>query len=335
MEDLVIALDSDDRVITLNHAARDLADTRGSTVGKPVEDVFESSPELVQGLTNGSEPSRHDQSTPDDRRVSLEEGGETRHFDLNVSPIRYRSVSGEAGPDLDRLGRLVVVRDVTETRRREEELQLLKQVFARVLRHNLRNDLNIISGHATLLSERVDEGHVHHADLIIDQTDHLVDLSEKARQLEQLIESPDENLRFDLAEVVGAAAGGVREEYQDAEIDVDVDETIAVTAHGALEIALENVIENACEHHPTNAPRVDVSCRPSGDRVDLVIEDDGPGIPEHEIEVLSEGAETKLAHGSGLGLWIVTWVIDRSEGEVSIERRDVGTRVMLELHRAN
>jgi signal transduction histidine kinase len=52
------------------------------------------------------------------------------------------------------------------------------------------------------------------------------------------------------------------------------------------------------------------------------VADDGPGIPEMEIEVLESGEETPLAHSSGIGLWLVNWLTDHLNGQISFENRE-------------
>jgi len=338
MDDYVIALNTENRVIDLNQSARELVSTDGTAVGKPIDIVFGDHPDLVEKLAADANPASERTEQPGkesdnagEMTVSLTQDGETRYYDLNISPIEHQAGYRERNNEPEQLGRLVVVRDVTETRRREDELDLLKQVFARVLRHNIRNNLNIISGNAQLLSERTDAEHVGLAETIIEQSNHMIDLSEKARHLEKLIESPDEKLTFPLADIVEMAMKEVCQQYPDASMHVDIEEAISVQAHGALQVALENVLENACEHHPTETPTVEITGVRNGDRVQLRIEDDGPGIPQHEIEVIEQGAETKLEHGSGLGLWLVAWIINRSDGSVTIEATETGTCVEFDL----
>lgn len=65
----------------------------------------------------------------------------------------------------------------------------------------------------------------------------------------------------------------------------------------------------------------------------LHVEDDGPGIPKQEIEVIDEGEETALAHASGLGLWLVEHVVSQSDGSLSFDVSD-GTYVTVTLPRA-
>ena len=60
------------------------------------------------------------------------------------------------------------------------------------------------------------------------------------------------------------------------------------------------------------------------DRIRLTVADNGPAIPDQEINVLTTGRETALEHGSGLGLWLVYWLVDKSEGELLFDESELG-----------
>jgi light-regulated signal transduction histidine kinase (bacteriophytochrome) len=86
-----------------------------------------------------------------------------------------------------------------------------------------------------------------------------------------------------------------------------------VAATSKLEVALRHIIENAAEHNDADSPVVTVRLQVAneGGHVEIVVADNGPGIPPQERDVLIEGEETPLRHGSGLGLWIVNWIVNR------------------------
>ena len=60
----------------------------------------------------------------------------------------------------------------------------------------------------------------------------------------------------------------------------------------------------------------------------VMIEDDGPGIPEEELVPIEAGTETNLQHGRGLGLWQLRWSVDRLGGELSFDTGE-GTTVRI------
>jgi sensor histidine kinase regulating citrate/malate metabolism len=59
-----------------------------------------------------------------------------------------------------------------------------------------------------------------------------------------------------------------------------------------------------------------------GDTLSIAVADNGPGIPDHEQQVLEAGEESALEHGSGLGLWAVHWGVTRMGGDLAFAEND-------------
>ena len=95
--------------------------------------------------------------------------------------------------------------------------------------------------------------------------------------------------------------------------------------HGArveLLHALDNILANA-ENHAGGVSAMRV--RRPGDRVEIVVEDQGPGVPNEHLPRLTERfyrvdvADSRSRGGTGLGLAIVKHVVSRHKGELRIE----------------
>jgi signal transduction histidine kinase len=120
--------------------------------------------------------------------------------------------------------------------------------------------------------------------------------------------------------------------YPNVAFEQDLAGGSKIRAVPQVEYALENVIDNAARYNKPPDPTVRVSTTQTDERVIVHIEDNGPGISETEIATLEEGAEGPLRHSSGVGLWLVYWVVLKSGGELSIDADD-GTTVTLEFER--
>jgi signal transduction histidine kinase len=218
-------------------------------------------------------------------------------------------------------------RDITARELNEERLQ----VAQRVLRHNLRNDLNAIQGWTEIL-RRDDEAHRDEAiSRILHTTDRLMDLSEKTRTMVEL-NALDENVAISLPERLGEIIDAQTESSPDAEIDsaIPSDESVTILDGTQFETAVMNVLDNAITHNDTSSPWVRVSMTVVDEEVEISIEDDRPGIPPDERAVLEEGRETPLEHGSGIGLWLVHWCVRSVGGSISLQDRDpTGSNVTL------
>jgi signal transduction histidine kinase len=98
-------------------------------------------------------------------------------------------------------------------------------------------------------------------------------------------------------------------------------------------------LENAIDHSEGNSPDVHVSVNRAGEQDDLVeirVMDEGDTIAPTEIEPLERGTETPIEHGSGLGLWVVKWMVERFGGELEFkERSPRGNIVLIRLQSAD
>ncbi len=249
-----------------------------------------------------------------------------REFMLRLVPIEV----GETGNRS-----FAVYTDVTEQKRRRKRLEILN----RVLRHDLRNGMNVIDGCADLLADRVDETDAAHVRTIRERASELVSLAEKSRTVECTLSRDGADPRpVDVAALADRATTRLENADQEVEIERSISGPAPVPGGECLETAFEQLLENAVEHHD-GQPSIEVAVRdrPSDDLVMLSVADDGPGIPPEERELLREEREiTQLRHTNGLGLWLVNWAVSQSGGRLTIaDNEPRGTVVTLELPRAD
>ncbi|PSP18495.1 hypothetical protein BRC62_02960 [Halobacteriales archaeon QH_10_67_13] len=248
-----------------------------------------------------------------------------------VSPARgeyeLRSSSVTDWRD-NRVGTVVVLRDVTELKANEQRLS----VANRILRHNLRNELTIILGEVDRLADQADNDEAF--ERIEAAATRLSRLSEKARHIRSPAVSTDAPVvAVDLSTVAESVLARHRARAPAAELSLEAPEGAFVSVPGreAVETILDNLLENAIEHHDRSQPSVAVTVDP-GDPVTLRVADDGPGIPPAEREPLAQGEESQLEHASGLGLWLVRWLVEAADGTLAFEDREPrGTVVTVRL----
>jgi len=93
-----------------------------------------------------------------------------------------------------------------------------------------------------------------------------------------------------------------------------------------LRRVVSNLVNNALRY----GKRADVRVRPAGDAVHIVIEDEGPGIPEAQLDAVMkpfyrlESSRSRLTGGSGLGLYIARDLVARQGGTLTLENRAEG-----------
>jgi len=98
---------------------------------------------------------------------------------------------------------------------------------------------------------------------------------------------------------------------------------------------LRSLIGNVAKHTPAGT-HVTISARNVGQQLEVVVEDDGPGLPkgrEEEIfESFARGEQQSTRRGAGLGLAISRAIVEAHGGTIGAEAgRERGTRIVTRL----
>ncbi|MCD2203537.1 ATP-binding protein [Halobacterium sp. KA-6] len=305
--DGVAVLDADRRVVYANGAFRDAYHTTGDggVVGTHWTTYYPTDAEdRLAGVfeeldANGDSDDHWHGNVPAHR-----DDGRTYPQELSVTSLS----SG---------GYIWVSRDVTAREERDQRLRVLN----RVLRHNVRNSLNVVLGRAERLTDRGDNEDV---DSIVTAAEDLLDVSEKARVVERVL--GEENAgTVPLDSLLDTELQRARSEYPDASFEVDGKVDAEVDAR--LRLAVRELLTNAVEHNDADPPRVTVTAS-DDDLVEVRVSDNGPGIPEHERRALGGLTEESLQHGSGIGLWVVYWLARHCGAAVAVpDENTVSIRV--------
>jgi PAS domain S-box-containing protein len=206
-------------------------------------------------------------------------------------------------------------RDVTDRRRRECQLVVMDNL----LRHNLRNDLNVILGRAEYLESEVPESAEHTA-VIRRVGEQLLETAEKERDIIDLITEERDSERIELREAIADCVGIVRDRHPNASIEVSTPDPVTVEGRPELRPAVIELLENAVRHADGGDPTVEISLRRTPAGAEIVVRDDHAPIPSVEADVLTGDHDmTNVYHSSGLGLWLVHWSVDLSDGTIALE----------------
>ncbi|MFO7834338.1 MAG: PAS domain S-box protein, partial [Halohasta sp.] len=240
-------------------------------------------------------------------------------IDVSFKPIR--NAAGEIT--------LIAVegKDITVKTRQRQHLQ----VFQRVVRHNVRNDLNKLVGWTTMLAEEPDadcrQDHLRRLTRIFDGWERITN---KMQVIDRAIrEIPHDESTVDITEVTERVTTAVQDDHPDATIAVSVDATDGAVSRW-LTHPLTEVMKNAVAAGDRADPHVNVLVRQADDGwLQIVVGDDGPGMPDIERGVLVTGEETPLQHGSGLGIWLIRMFVSVLGGAVDVVATDTGTEVVL------
>lgn len=223
--------------------------------------------------------------------------------------------------------------DITERIERERDLDMLKQLFSRVFRHNIRNELTVVTGQISHIADRLtDESLTQSARTALNAANRLLSHTEKTRDIEKLIDTAPDRTEMPLRQLVEDAVADQSELPPNVSVQIDLPDESVHVVDGFVN-AVSNAVENAISHN--SAPlTINITAHTDDETVSLVIADTGNGIAANETEMLNNGTETPLAHGSGVGLWVMNWYVKKSGGELEITGSDSGTTVTMRLKRA-
>lgn len=219
--------------------------------------------------------------------------------------------------------------DITAKKRRDRLIEVLN----RVLRHNLRNDMTLIQGYAAELVQRTDDEPAEMARQISETATDLTALSEKAQDFQTAVRDAEPLAARDLVVDVKEVVSELRTAFPETEFSIDAAPCEDVMATERLQLALRELGANAARHGGSSGVTYTVEMT-EDDEVAVRVQDEGPGLPEMEQRVLEAGRETPLEHGSGLGLWLVNWIVTGLGGEVTTTVDD-GTTVTVQLSPAS
>lgn len=213
---------------------------------------------------------------------------------------------------------VIGVNDVRRIRARELAREQEKlAVVNRLLRHNLRHEAQILLGYGESIEDEVVR------ERVTAVGERLAEMNDRAGQLQGMLEdATDAGETVELSSVVADATERLQQDHPNAAFDVSIPDELSVRGDERLERVVYELVENALVHAGGTEVRVAVACE---DAVTVSVVDDGTGVPAVERAVIAgDRAITQLEHGSGLGLWMVRWVVDAMDGEFELRESDAG-----------
>jgi len=301
----VLAYDAQGRVLDANRNAV-------RALGAP-DPAGEFLPALLAGADSVTLDTDGDLETLEARldghEFTAEEDGRRRRYSASVSEIH--------DPASRAAGRALLLYDVTEQYRRQQQLERANErleQFADVVSHDLRNPLHVASGHLELAREGRTES-FDEVEAALERIDEIVEnVLTLARQGEAIGETEPVSLERVAREAWSHVPTG------DATLSVVTDATVQADRDRLVQL-FENLFRNSLDHAGSG-----VAVTVGATDV-LYVEDDGPGIPAGERESVFESGYTTGAGNTGLGLAIVEEIADAHGWEVRVtEGTDGGAR---------
>jgi two-component system phosphate regulon sensor histidine kinase PhoR len=316
MVEAVLAVDRDERVMTINAtAARLLGTTREQSLGRSIQEIARN-PELQRFIQRGLASDR-----PIEDDLTLR-GREIRYLQAHGAPIRD-------GQGL-RIGAVVVLNDVTRLRR----LETMRREFVANVSHELKTPITSIKGFVETLANGALEDPVHarrFLEITARQADRLIAIIEDLLTLARLEQDSEHGAlpitRQNLRPLLLGAVEICRIKADPKRIELKVDcapDLVAEINAPLLEQAIVNLVDNAIKYSP-EASTVELTAT-ADDRSSVIsVRDFGCGIEPSHIPRLFERfyrvdkARSRSLGGTGLGLAIVKHIMQAHRGSVGVD----------------
>lgn len=202
------------------------------------------------------------------------------------------------------------------------------------LRHELRAPMSVAAGIAETLREDHASELSPDAVALIDQLVHVLERAQLLIGALGALHAGDSTAGqlFSLEDALEEACN---------DLSAELEETGAVVLAGPLPVVvadralltqvLRNLIENAVRYNPAPHPRVEVIARPAGSVTEVMVVDNGPGLPEGDEERIFErgvrGGRFERAEGTGIGLDVCRQIVTTWGGNIRAETGPQGGAV--------
>ncbi|WP_147439961.1 HAMP domain-containing sensor histidine kinase [Haloarcula sp. Atlit-7R] len=241
--------------------------------------------------------------------ISIEKRDTTRMYAIRTSPLIPASQ--------ERLGWLIVFRDVTQQKAAEKQLIQERDrldEFASMVSHDLRNPLNVAHGRVEIALEETENEHLEHTQHALTRMDELIDdMLVLAREGQSI----GDIRPVDTGAVISESWSTV--DVPDAEIVIEDPLPELKADRGRFQQLLENLFRNAVEHSEEN-----VTVTVGSDKNGFFVADDGPGIPPDERESVFETGYTTNHDGTGFGLAIVEQIAEAHDWSLRVSESQSG-----------
>ena len=307
MADIGIVLDSANRIIDINPAVTSILGwQRDRVIGQPIVDILrEEDKHLVERYGNLKEAQAE---------IVIRE----RSFDMHISPL-----INDRGKYV---GRLIVLRDVTERAQLITDLN----AYAHTVAHDLKNPLGMVLGYADFLEQDLQ------GKLDTDQQEHLQIIAHTAQKMGSIIDellllasvrdmSSVPIAELDMLAIVEGARGRMARQLKEKQARVIVPQQWPSAAGYApwVEEIWANYISNALKYGG-KPPIIELGADEYTGSVRFWVKDNGSGMNEEERAALfAEFSRLEqhrnTAEGHGLGLSISQRIAEKLGGSVGVE----------------
>ncbi|MDO5038136.1 HAMP domain-containing sensor histidine kinase [Clostridium sp.] len=303
MQSGVIAVDNEDRIITINPYAQKIFGINVDVTGKYLNDCIED--KRIKEILNNE--------TVDETQVKIK-----KPFRRFLKIKKAIVING-----YKKIGRVIAIQDITEMKR----LENIRSQFVANVSHELKTPLTSIKGFAeTLRYVEDEETKIKFLDIIDKETERLTRLISDILVLSDLENNPVEELEEIFPDGIITDAINILSEHARKKniyinFESDNNDFILGQKDKFLQIVI-NIIENSIKYSNNNT-KINVKSFSDKEYYYFKVKDNGIGIPKEDLPRIFERFyrvdKARKSGGTGLGLAIVKHIVKTFGGEISVD----------------
>ncbi len=218
---------------------------------------------------------------------------------------------------------IVFLFDITDRYERELDRQRHQreiELYAGILQHDIGNELQLIQQYSEIIGASIEDDPeqgrkmIHSLDGVLNRTGHLL----------RVFVLREESSHHELVKMIEEIVNQTKQAHPKVSITFEVisgPERVQITAGRLLPMVFENLIRNSIQHG-SESVSIDIQITYTSEHVEVVVQDDGPGIPEHIREhIFKKGTTT---NSGGLGLYLAKQVVNTYNGEIEYRTTSTG-----------
>lgn len=234
------------------------------------------------------------------------ETNEVIWFDLSMTGMKIQ----------DKMSLIATFINITEQRQALADLQDTQkdlEIFGGLLRHDLRNDLQVITGNTEVMRMSASDN-----EMVQEYGEANITGVKRMLELLKIFGKPEMERQRLIAPILESLSVEATKSFVGMICQLHIDpEAIMTRVVGGimLPMVFRNLISNSAKHAGKN-PRVDIRLKHSSSFIEVRVSDNGPGIPDSiKSKLFQKGVSTS---GGGLGLYLSRKVVEAYGGSIDL-----------------
>lgn len=202
-----------------------------------------------------------------------------------------------------------------------QSLDLRNRVLRRVLRHDLRNDMTVVLVNLEKVEAELEGEQREKVAKARQKIEAVVDLTDKVRRVDVSARGDDGGVPVDLVTVLVRRIDLAESTHPEVEIEATLPDSATAWVATDFGMAVDSIVESARSGSAVT-PRLGITLAVEEDSVVMTVDDENETIPESDLKAVASGSETTLKHARGVELWLVRWLVEASDGDLTLDEEN-------------